>query len=254
MQWNPLANNILLENRPIETKWITEDELADYSLRKQVSVTDEIRLVIIPDFDTNGCGGIHPSSTGQVSMIKILSTEKQKRKVRVHFVCGGRVTQQLHRKNHELSAASKLLSVPENGVSIAAQRLLETNHFLEKSLNEVNEKLLIYEVKDLLDNQKHGIVKAIYENRSVQELQKLARLLVAEAEETIVLLVAENEDRLQFVAARGASVKMSMKQVSSTVLPVINGKGGGNDAFVQGGGEQTVTARELIEVMVEVLS
>ena len=249
-----LANNILLENRPIETKWITEDELADYSLRKQVSVTDEIRLVIIPNYDTNGCGGIHPSSTGQVSLIKILSTEKQKRKVRVHFVCGGRVSQQLHRKNHELSATSKLLSVPEDGVSIATQRLLETNHFLEKSLNEVNEKLLSYEVKDLLDNQKHGIVRAIYENRSVQELQKLARLLVAEAEETIVLLVAENEDRLQFVAARGASVKMSMKQVSSSALPLINGKGGGNDAFVQGGGEQTVTAKELLTVMEESLS
>ena len=153
-----LANNILLENRPIETKWITEDELADHSLRKQVSVTDEIRLVIIPNYDTNGCGGIHPNSTGQVRMIKILSTEKQKRKVRVHFVCGGRVLQQLHQKNYELAATSKLLSVPEDGVSIAAQKLLETNYLLEKSLNEVNEKLLIYEAKDLLDNQKHGIV------------------------------------------------------------------------------------------------
>ena len=71
-----LANDIILENRLIEIKWVTEDELHHYPLRKQLAVTDEIRLVIIPDFDYNGCGGTHPSSTGQVSALKILSTEK----------------------------------------------------------------------------------------------------------------------------------------------------------------------------------
>ena len=60
---------------------------------------------------------------------------------------------------------------------------------------------------------------------------------MAEADDVIVLLVAENDNRLQFVAAQGASVKTSIKQVATTVLPLINGKGGGNDAFVQGGGE-----------------
>src|SRR5690606_26601048 len=42
-----LANDIILENLPIETKWVTEDELEQYSLRKELAVTDEIRLVII---------------------------------------------------------------------------------------------------------------------------------------------------------------------------------------------------------------
>ena len=38
-------------------------------------------------------------------------TEKQRGKVRVQFVCGGRVLQQLKRKNNELVETSKLLSV-----------------------------------------------------------------------------------------------------------------------------------------------
>lgn len=244
-----LANEIILENRPIETKWVTEDELDQYELRKQVTVTDQIRLVIIPEFDDNGCGGTHPSSTAQVRAIKILSTEKHRGKVRVHFVCGERVLYQLHWKNHELATTSKLLSVPEDGVKLATQKLLETNHSLEKSLNEAREQLLTYEAKDLLNQQHHGIVKVVYENRSVQELQKLARLLVGESDELIVLLVAENEDRLQFVAARGASVEASMKLVSSAALPLINGKGGGNDAFVQGGGERKISANEVLQVM-----
>ena len=242
-----LANKIILENRAIETLWVTEKDLDQYRLRKQVAVTGEIRLVIIPNYDTNGCGGTHPSSTGQVSALKILSTERQRGKVRVHFVCGGRVLQQLKRKNQVLADTSKLLSTPDAGVSEAVRKLLETNHSLEKALGEAQETLLAFEGKALLNNQEQGVVKAIFSGRTVQELQKLARLLVAEDDEVIVLLVAENENRLQFVAARGASVKLSMKQVSSAALPLINGKGGGSDAFVQGGGEPLVTSDVLLK-------
>ncbi|WP_432363135.1 alanyl-tRNA editing protein [Sporosarcina sp. UB5] len=244
-----LANDIILENRPIETKWVTEDELSEYSLRKQLAVTDEIRLVIIPDFDYNGCGGTHPSSTGQVGLLKIISTEKQKQKVRVHFACGGRVLQQLHRKHEELSAASKLLSAPEDGVSSAIERLLTSHHALEKSLEIAKEDLLSFEIENLLDNRNGSIVRASFTDRTVQELQKLARMIVAEDDSVIALLVAENEGRLQFVAGRGASVGTSMKLVTAAVLPHLNGKGGGNDAFVQGGGERTMTAEELLNVM-----
>lgn len=244
-----LANDIILENRPIETKWVTEDELSEFSLRKQVSVTDEIRLVIIPDFDDNGCGGTHPSSTGQVGLLKIISTEMQKRKVRVHFVCGDRVLQQLHRKHEELSAASKLLSAPEDGVRSAIERLLSSHHELEKSLENTNEELLSFEAKHLLEMKNGNIVKGSFTERTVQELQKLARMIVAEDNSVIVFLAAENEDRLQFVAARGASISPSMKLVSAAVLPHLNGKGGGNDAFVQGGGEQKMAAEELLNVM-----
>lgn len=244
-----LANEIILENRPIETKWVTEDELSEFSLRKQLSVTDEIRLVIIPDFDTNGCGGTHPSSTGQVGLLKILSTEKQKRKVRVHFVCGGRVLQQLHLKHVELAAASKLLSVPEDGVSSAIERLLASHHELEKSLDKAKEDLLFFDAKRLLDNKNGNIIRVSFADRTVQELQKLARIIVAEDDSVITLLVAEHDDRLQFVAAKGAAATPSMKQVSAATLPLLNGKGGGNDAFVQGGGMRTMSAEELLNVM-----
>ena len=89
------ANDIVLENRPIETTWVTKDELAQYNLRKDVTVDEDIRLVIIPDYDYNGCGGTHPTSTGQVQMIKIMEIEKMKSNIRVHFVCGDRVREQL---------------------------------------------------------------------------------------------------------------------------------------------------------------
>ncbi|HWI46707.1 MAG TPA: alanyl-tRNA editing protein [Rummeliibacillus sp.] len=248
------ANDIILENRPIETKWVTEEEISNYNLRKAVSVTGEIRLVIIPDYDYNGCGGTHPTSTGQVQAIKILATEKQKKNTRVHFVCGGRVLHELHWRKKELSEAARLSNVPEEGTAQAVTKLLQTQKGLEKALGDANNQLLTFEAKELLQESDENLIRKTFTSRSVQELQQLARAIIAIDEASAALFVSKQADKLQFVAAKGAAAHIgSMKEIANTVLPVINGKGGGNDTFVQGGGEVTISAEQLLEQMTKVL-
>ena len=243
------ANEIILENRPIETKWVTKEELSHYHLRKDVTVDEDIRLVIIPDFDYNGCGGTHPYSTGLVSSIKIMGTEKMKKNIRVSFVCGKRVLDQLAMRKRVLSDVSRQLSVPEESVHEALTKVLHSAKANEKALSEAHDALLEYEAKELLKNNQHPLVAITFQNRTVQTLQKLARFIVSQNNEAIALLVSENEDKLQFVAARGSNVARSMKEVSGAILPLINGKGGGNDAFVQGGGEKSIPAIEVLQLM-----
>ncbi|MFJ7669436.1 DHHA1 domain-containing protein [Lysinibacillus sp. NPDC097195] len=247
------ANAIILENRPIETKWITEQELGHYNLRKEVAVTGDIRLVIIPDFDYNGCGGTHPTSTGQVSAIKILGTEKMKCNVRVSFVCGGRVLEELAMRKTVLADVARQLSVPEAEAASALAKLLATQKTTEKALVAAKEELLTYEAKALASSDTH-VISASFHNRTIQELQKLARFIVTERCDAIALLVSENEDKLQFVAARGAQVEASMKELATKVLPFINGKGGGSEQMVQGGGERIIACEQLLVTMQEALN
>lgn len=244
------ANEIILENRPIETKWVTKEELAQYKLRKDVKVDEDIRLVIIPDYDYNGCGGTHPTSTGQVGLLKILATEKMKKQIRVHFVCGNRVLQQLAMRKQVLSDVARQLSAPEEEAADALRKFAKTAKQTEKNLTEAQDALLEFEAKELANET---VAAATFENRSIQSLQKLARFITQQNDEAIALLVANNEDKLQFVAARGSEQTKSMKDISAAALPLINGKGGGNDALVQGGGEKTVSAEALIEAMKEAI-
>ena len=246
------ANDIILENRPIETKWVTKEELAQYSLRKDVSVNEDIRLVIIPDYDYNGCGGTHPTSTGQVQMVKIMETEKMKSNIRVHFVCGDRVRAQLAMRKSVLTDVARQLSVPEREAGAALAKVMQTAKQAEKTLAEARDALLGYEAKELA-GRGEVVISKFYENRSIQELQKLARFITAENKDAIAFLVAENADKLQFVAARGGNVSVSMKNISGSVLPLLNGKGGGNDALVQGGGEKIVSPEDLLEEMKKAL-
>ncbi|MET4562100.1 alanyl-tRNA synthetase [Lysinibacillus parviboronicapiens] len=246
------ANDIILENRPIETKWITEKELANFNLRKEVAVTGDIRLVIIPDYDYNGCGGTHPSSTGQVNVIKILGTEKMKGNVRVSFVCGQRVLTELAMRKTVLADVARQLSVPEIEAANALTKLLATQKTTEKALVAAKEELLNFEAKALASST-DLIITASFSQRTVQELQKLARFIVAERTDVTVLLVSQNEDKLQFVAARGAHVETSMKDIAAHVLPFINGKGGGSEQMVQGGGECIISPAKLLVAMQETI-
>jgi alanyl-tRNA synthetase len=250
-----LANQIIIENWPIETKWVTEEELVHYNLRKETKVKEDIRLVIIPNFDYNGCGGTHPKATGEVQTIKILDWERQKKKTRVQFVCGNRVMKQLRQKNKVLQELTKLLNAPEKDMQQAVMRLLENVKIAEKELEQTLETLLHYEAKQLLMNSKSimdkKIVSEVFQNRTIQELQKLARIIISEDEKVIALFVSQNENMLQLVCARGAAPDVSMKKLIGHALSIINGKGGGSDSFAQGGGEALIPGEQMLKQLLK---
>lgn len=253
-----LANQIILENRPIQTKWVTQSELSSYPLRKQPTVTENIRLVIIPEYDYNGCGGTHPNSTGQVGSIKILDWEKQKKKTRIQFICGNRVLKHLHKKQKVILELTKLLNAPEAEMVAAITRIIENAKSTEKQLEDARKVLLEFEAKELMKefsfNKEKKILCKVIENHSIKELQFLAKKITNETDEIIVFLVSENGSQLQLVAARGAGIQTSMKELISELLPIINGKGGGNDSFSQGGGEKVLSGKELLNHFMIVLN
>jgi alanyl-tRNA synthetase len=247
IQAEDLANQIIFENRPIETKWVTENELQQYDLRKETKVKEDIRLVTIPNFDYNGCGGTHPKATSEVRAIKILNWERQKKKIRIEFICGNRVLEQFHEKQRVLLEVTKILSAPEKDMVTAVNRILESGKEVERDLEKAKGQLLQYEANHLLSEfSEKPILYKVFQNRTIQELQQLARFITAEEERACVFLAAENENRLQLVAARGTAKNANMKSLMGEILPLINGKGGGNEAFAQGGGEAVMTGEQLL--------
>ncbi|XJZ26786.1 DHHA1 domain-containing protein [Bacillota bacterium Lsc_1132] len=253
MKAENLANQIILDNRPIETKWVTAEELSQYPLRKETKVTENIRLVIIPNYDYNGCGGTHPKSTGEVRAIKILNWERQKQKIRVQFVCGNRVLNQFDQKQKVLLELTRLLNAPEQDMPAAVQKLLDSNKEAQKMLEQAREQLLAYEAKDLESESKPFAKSEVYlarvfQNRSIQELQKLARMIVSVNDQANVFFAAENDDRLQVVFARGTAGSVHMKNLLGETLELINGKGGGNETFAQGGGTASLAGEKLLRL------
>ncbi|PJZ00566.1 alanyl-tRNA editing protein [Bacillus vallismortis] len=253
-----LANDIIMENRAIVTKWVEYDDLVNYPIRKTPSVKENIRLVMIDDFDYNGCGGTHPSATGEVGAIKVLNWERQRKKIRLSFVCGNRVITQFDQKQKVMVELTGLLNRPEGELSEAVKRLLENVKRLEKELLESNEKNLQYEANDLLakstiQNDAVVIIET-FSDRSIQELQKLAKMIADREKRALIFLLSENNNRFQLVCGRGSTNKMDMRVLMQESLCLIDGKGGGNQTFAQGGGIASLKVEEFLRHVISIIA
>ncbi|MFY4775629.1 alanyl-tRNA editing protein [Metabacillus sp. RGM 3146] len=243
-----LANEIVFSNKPIEIQWVRKEDLHQYPLHKEPSVEENIRLVIIPEVDYNGCGGTHPRQTGEIGTIKILSWEKHKKMVRLHFVCGGRVIVQLHQKQNIIQSLTKTMNSPEIQLPEAAEKLLQAQKELSKSLEETKDQLLEYEASALAVDS-DGLIAASFEDRTLQEIQKLGKAIVSKNDQAVCLLTAKNGEMLQFFAARGKDSGVNLKVYAKDVLALINGKGGGSETAVQGGSLSSMSSEKLLSSM-----
>src|SRR6201993_159948 len=72
-----LANQVVQENRPVEIKFVTQEEAQNLGLRKPPRADkDELRLIDVHDFDLTACGGTHVRGTGQIGCILLRKVEK----------------------------------------------------------------------------------------------------------------------------------------------------------------------------------
>ena len=251
-----LANDIVTDNRPIEAKFIEHGELDQYPLRKTPKVTENIRLVIVPDFDYNPCGGTHPAHTSEVGMIKILDWERNKNTIRIAFVCGLRALYQLDSDHTTVKKLKQLLSASDYEVTQKVERLIEEKRELEKTMKQWQDKLLEAEAVSLLnDGEKLGqaiVVSQVFQNRTIQDLQKLVGAIVSKSDCSIAFLAAQN-DKIQFVFGRGKGVEADMNVLLKEILSKIDGKGGGTAFTAQGGGSSSISPQELLSDAMQLL-
>jgi alanyl-tRNA synthetase len=245
-----LANSIVFENRPIEARFVNPEELAAMPLRKAPSVTENIRIVTIENFDYSPCGGTHPARTGEVGPIKLLGYERYKGNVRIQFVSGWRTLKAMTDKQHILRQLSRHLTSGEAELPEKIDRLLAERKELDRSLQDMKQQFLFAEAEILLDEalSKRGIllVARTFEERPMQELQRLAQRM-AEREPSAVILFVSTGAKMQLVFARGSAVGLDMSNMLKSVLPLINGKGGGSPNLAQGGGVTDLSAHDVLD-------
>lgn len=244
-----MANEIIYNNLPISSSIVDENELRKLPLRKQPSVKDNIRIVQIGDLDYSPCGGTHVMNTGEVGIIKILKWEKLKSSYRFQFLCGKRALMDYGDKNLILQSLCAKLSVRDFELENAVERLIEENKNLNKLYSNTNKELLKYEAANLYNDSEmvNGIriVKSIYYNRKFDDVKNMASEITA-YEKTIALLGVKNDDNAQIIFSRSNDIDTDMNMLLKSVLPIIQGKGGGSPKTALGGG-----ASEDLEKLIE---
>ncbi len=233
------VNEVIRDNYPVKSKWMSADEAAEYPLRKPLAVKEDVRLVIIPDIDYNGCGGTHPHSTGEVMAVKFLGWTKNKKQVRLEFVCGYRVLQKLEQKHRILTEMKRLVPRPEQQLVEEVDELITSSKEKDKKIAELEEHLLQHEARDIISEFQEGrVIQCVFQDRPIKTLQSLGKAIIQETPDAYLILISEQENQLQFVLAHGENINQNMNEIAKQIMPLIEGKGGGKPNFVQGGGKK----------------
>ncbi|PEA53659.1 alanyl-tRNA editing protein [Bacillus pseudomycoides] len=251
-----LANQIVLENRPITVRWVNLEEAKQLPLRKEPTLTENIRVVIIENLDYNGCGGTHPKQTGEVGPIQIINWERHKGNIRLTFVCGWRAIELMQRNQSLVKDAAQQLHSKESDIPNKIKQLLSAQKENEKELQAANEKLILVEANELLQQAEETSfgkqIAVSFTDRSMQELAKLAAILTEKDEHAITYFVTENVENLQCICACGNAVTQNMNTLLKAALPLIEGKGGGNPKSARGGGKATVTGEAFLLHLIQI--
>ena len=237
-----LANQIIYENRQVKTYFVTPQELERVPLRRPPKVSEDIRIVEIDGFDYSACGGTHCLQTGTIGVVKILRTERQNEKTRLHFVAGWQALERFREYYILLINLASRLNTGFPDLPEALQRQAEQLKSLQRELQALRLEKIAWEARSLADSaQRIGVnrlVLASFENRPVSELRLLADEL-KKLPSLIALLASYDSQKISLLVTCAPNTSLDARQVLQQQLAPFGGRGGGDPQLAQGGGPAT---------------
>lgn len=231
------ANEIVFQNREIKTYFIPEERIGDIPLRKPPQKKGSIRVVEVADFDYSACGGTHCRRAGEVGIIKVLKWERIRNNIRFEFVCGKRALKDYMLKNRILNQLANRLTVHEREVISSVENALSDVKSQKKKVMKMQEKIALFEAREIIREAKEKIIKDILVERTPEEVRFLA-LNIIKSGDFVVLFGTKREKRAHLVLACSESLNFDMRELVPVVSSLIEGRGGGSPSLVEIAGEK----------------
>jgi alanyl-tRNA synthetase len=229
------ANAIIFENRPVNVRYGTADQLARQGVRKEVDREGILRAIEIEAADLQPCGGTHVNTTGQIGLILVRRCTKMRQDWRVEFVCGGR-SERLATADFQLLRAigDQLKCAPEESpgsiekASDEREASFKSFRTTLQQLAEARAKLLMATATPAGDGAR--VIAEVLREEHPDLLLPLATEL-ATNQNTLALLIYEPTGQLVF--AQSPSGAKDLSALLKQVLATFPGKGGGTPDFVR---------------------
>ncbi len=234
-----LANEIILENRGVEVRFVTREEAGNLGLRKlPPTERDELRIIDIRDFDLSACGGTHVAQTGQIASILLRKAEKVRQGWRVEFVAGQRAVATARRDFSTLTETAALFSAHIYDVPLQARKSLDEIRMLRKQRELSQEELAAAQAAVLLAetaevNGRKLVVRTL-SDRDLNFVKLLAQKLTRLSPHAVALL-ATTSPQATLVFAQSAGQPFDMGALMKENVTKLGGRGGGSKDLAQGG-------------------
>jgi alanyl-tRNA synthetase len=234
-----LANEIILENRAVDIRFVTRDEATQLGLRKlPPAERDELRLIDIRDFDLTACGGTHVNQTGQIGCILLRKIEKVRQGWRVEFVAGQRAVATARRDFITISESGALFSAHIYDVPQQIRKSLDEIKSLRRQREEAQEELAAAQATTLLaetpETDGRKLIVRTFADRELAFIKLLAQKLTRLSPNSVALL-ATTSPQVSVVFAQSSGQPFDMGSLMKETMAKLDGRGGGSKDMAQGG-------------------
>ncbi len=233
-----LANEEVLARRQVRAKFMARDVAErkfGFRLYQGGSVPGgELRVVEIPKWDVEACGGTHVSRTSDVSLIKILrSTRIQDGVVRLEYAAGKGALDAVRKQVDELTRVAEILEAPLDHVVPAAERMVaEWKEYRKLSQRATDEQAAAKTRQEIETAKGPWPILRSEVPQGVGFMLSMSKATASESR-AVGIYWAPSPSDVKLVLTRGAQVPVDAAELVRTVAPEFHGKGGGKPDFAQ---------------------
>jgi alanyl-tRNA synthetase len=222
---------------------------------------DRVRVVSVPGFSMELCGGTHVSATGDIGLFLITFESGVAAGVRrIEAVTGAGAVALAQRQRAELTAILEALHTTGDAAVDAVEKLQAESKRLARDISQLKTRLAMGGAAGPSDEATEvaGVKLA---RRKVSDLDKdalrgLADSLKAAMKSGVVVIASANDGKVQIVVAVTSDLTGRVKagQIVKEIAPIVGGGGGGRPDFAEAGGRHPEKIDEMLAATPSVLA
>lgn len=229
MEIERLANEAVRDNIPIKAWFPSPQELKALDYRSKLELTENVRIVEIAGIDTCACCAPHVAVTGEIGFIKVLDSMRHRGGVRVSLVCGMDALDAVRVMQDNVSAVSRVFSVPRNETGAAAARFAAGEQKLKERIAELSMAAVHMRAEAIPACE--GNICVFDELLDEVALRELVNLLSEKCTGYAAAFSGNDDEGYRYIIG---SRHVDLKKHSREINAGIDGRGGGRSEMLQG--------------------
>ncbi|MBV8903475.1 MAG: alanine--tRNA ligase [Acidobacteriia bacterium] len=235
-----LANEQVLRNTEVDTAILPlEDALATGAMALfGEKYGEQVRVVTVPGFSRELCGGTHVRRTGDIGICKIVHEGSISAGVRrIEAITGEAALRQYQETYGALRRVADLVKASEPELIEQLEKLIARDRALTRQLDQAKDREAAFLVSRLMPAN-GGPVVARVDAMDRQQMRNIADALRNQKVPVVVLASADETD-VAIVAAvkKDLTAKFHAGKLAGALAQAVGGKGGGRPDMAEGGGK-----------------
>jgi alanyl-tRNA synthetase len=254
-----IVNQEILKNTTVTTEVrSTEEAIAAGAMALfGEKYGDQVRVVSVPGFSMELCGGTHVSATGDIGLLVIVAESGVAAGVRrIEALTGLGAVAWVQEQRASLHGIIDALHVGSGQAVDAIEKMHADTKRLTREVSQLKTKLAMgggasegSSADDAVDVAGVKLARRKVTDLDKDALRGLADSLKARIKSGVVILASTSDGKVQVVVAVTSDLTGRIKagQVVKEIAPIVGGGGGGRPDFAEAGGKQPEKVDEMLD-------